>query len=333
MDKKTAVNESKELIKEIIQMYKDNIPGNRQSRFARHDYDFLIRIFDEIPLTQWKDAGIKYVQGVGDDEEVILHYDDTLKGTGKNGLILTTKYPYWKSVAEGEECVSIFDIDDLFIKGGEFIVNLMIRLNNGITKAFQITKIVNDEEKERFARLLQEIIQLLIEKSPVTSHEEKKEGWKSSQEGLEEEIRAVFKRNYIQKTLLFGDIPLEKLQNTRRKYVGNLEFTEKAILHYDDKFPFYPYTGLLLTNTHLRWRGWKSWKSFWPKADGVDISFDFDQVSVQCGWLYSSLIVHTTREDKPIIFLRMQLNKGQIESFAELLNLTIKLLKNQRGSL
>jgi len=64
--------------------------------------------------------------------------------------------------------------------------------------------------------------------------------------------------------------------------------------------------------------------------DVVDLSFDYNGITVEHQGIYSTIIFRTSREDKGVIFVRMQ-NRGQAESLVELLNQVIQLVKNQRG--
>jgi hypothetical protein len=307
---------SNELKIRILDIFDESAISNCHLLFESDEY-FL----------EMKNAGVIYMQNVEDGEEIILYYNDTIRKLPRNGLLLTTKFLYWKNFAEGLDFVKIIDIENMYVKHRRFISNLFIQLKNGIRKEFQITEITNKEERERFALMLKRIVQLLQGNTREETNEVSG-AYKSADARLEERVRGIFNRNFVDRILLFDDIPLEKLQNTRPMYVGPMEFRERAILHYDDKLAFYSKTGLLLTNTRLRWRGWRSWLSIRPKADDVNISFDFYEVSVEHRGLYSSLIIRTNREDKRVVFVRM-LNRGQIESFAKLLNQIIHLLKNR----
>lgn len=285
---------------------------------------------DGTTFLNMKNAGVLYMQKVEEGEEVILCYNDTTGDLPKNGLLLTTKSLYWKSIMEGVDFVSISEIEQIYAKSGRLLTSLMIGQKNGISKEFQVTEPMKRDELERFAQMLNGMIGILRANiSEEANIEPEVRGL--GQEDFKEKVRGILKRNYVDRILLFDDIPLEELQRTRSKYIVPLEIGEKPILHFDDKFPFYFTTGLFLTNTHLRVRGWRRLWSPWPKADVVNLSFDFKGISVEKKGIYSIFIIQTNRNDKSVIFGRI-VNRGQAESLAELLNQVIHLVKSQRGS-
>ena len=74
-------------------------------------------LFEHIPSKKLTNAKQKYAFEMGNDEDVVLLYDDTLFGTAKKGFLLTTKRLYSKNILEKEVFTDLVNIDTMIFKG------------------------------------------------------------------------------------------------------------------------------------------------------------------------------------------------------------------------
>ncbi|MCL2560629.1 MAG: zinc ribbon domain-containing protein [Turicibacter sp.] len=77
--------------------------------FNRHQ-PMQTRVFEDIQPRKLKNAKESMGRGMGDDEEIFLLYDDTVFGSGKNGVLLTTKGMYARGIGEGSMFIVYDDI-------------------------------------------------------------------------------------------------------------------------------------------------------------------------------------------------------------------------------
>ena len=70
----------------------------------------MLFLFDQIPQTRLKNAIKKYASSLSGDETVILLYDSSSYGSGKDGCILTSKRIYCKNMLEKSKFADITEI-------------------------------------------------------------------------------------------------------------------------------------------------------------------------------------------------------------------------------
>lgn len=107
----------KERIREIESKYMGALPPE-------------FSLFQNIPPNKLENAQKSYAPKFDSDESVICLYDDTFRGSAKNGFILTTKRLYFKNMAERSNVVNIANIDKITFKGG-FTADAILHLSSG----------------------------------------------------------------------------------------------------------------------------------------------------------------------------------------------------------
>jgi len=123
-----------------------------------HSIDSL-HFFESIAPHLLENARNSYALSLGADERVILLYDATVKKTGKEGFLLTTKRLYSKTIAEARnDYANISDINSVRIKTS-LITKIIVEMN--MQKDIEINVSETKRPAEALFNLLDKTIQLL----------------------------------------------------------------------------------------------------------------------------------------------------------------------------
>ena len=111
-------------------------------------------MFEDIPREKLQNAISSFAHTLSADETVIFLYDDTIRGSSKQGILLTTKYLYCES-----DVVSIPNINKMEIKYGKVTAKIVIDMQ---TRSDMIVHIAQMKKPaESLFNLLNEAVHLL----------------------------------------------------------------------------------------------------------------------------------------------------------------------------
>ncbi|MCL2378218.1 MAG: hypothetical protein FWC77_03735 [Defluviitaleaceae bacterium] len=120
-------------------------------------------LFDNIPSKKLKNAIAQYIPKPSEDETIVLFYDDTFWGSGKDGFILTTKRLLYKNFTDKGRTVQISDILCTPIQHNKEYNHILIEThrNEQIELHVQLPK----EQFMLLLDILEKILQLLIRRT------------------------------------------------------------------------------------------------------------------------------------------------------------------------
>jgi hypothetical protein len=118
--------------------------------------DDSLYFYENIPAKKKTNAKSSYVTPLDDDEAIICLYDSTIFGSAKEGICLTTKAIYWKSLAQEGQYIGYTDInkvklkeDDLFINGMTVeVCDFKEKLRKTLNKVVKHIKLSLDKENQ-----------------------------------------------------------------------------------------------------------------------------------------------------------------------------------------
>jgi len=113
-------------------------------------------VFDQIPANKLRNATRAYARTMGNDETVIVLYDDTVFGSSRDGFLLTTKRLYGKNILESGSFVELGDIINLtFVSGAAPEARAVTRA--GVMKKQLVVSQTNGQAEALFEALQQAV--------------------------------------------------------------------------------------------------------------------------------------------------------------------------------
>jgi len=113
-------------------------------------------LFDEAPSKRLNNGLSRFGHRISPNEEIILFHDSTTFGTGREGLILTTKALYWKEIFDSPKTLLLEKIVSFGRSGWLMNTTMTIKANHPNDNCRIITEHAVD-----FARLLNDVLPLL----------------------------------------------------------------------------------------------------------------------------------------------------------------------------
>jgi len=156
---------------EAIETQPSNTPMENNSMYVMDDFTKSkiiasfnqiekLYLFDNIPPQKLANAKISYASTLGDDETIIFLFDDTVRGSANEGMILTTKRLYSKNFGMSGNVAHISNINGLHVpKFGLVSSNVIVSMNAGSEIEVHITQ--SKSQAEAVFNVLNEIINMM----------------------------------------------------------------------------------------------------------------------------------------------------------------------------
>jgi len=120
-------------------------------------------VFDKIPANKLRNATRAYARTVGNDETIMVLYDDTVFGSSRDGFLLTTRRLYGKNIFESGFSAELADIVNLTFEGTETVLTapkVHAHTRTGVLQK-ELTVSNSNGQAEALFQALQQAIALL----------------------------------------------------------------------------------------------------------------------------------------------------------------------------
>ncbi len=127
-------------------------------KFLRPVSEPRVHIAPDIPPDKLKKARKGVLKFLAPDEEVLVLYDDTLWGGGRDGFALTESRFYWKDFLESAGAIDYGSIGDVTVNSG--VSACKIELDENVTASMTVA-----EDKEALSQGLAELLRRAADRS------------------------------------------------------------------------------------------------------------------------------------------------------------------------
>ena len=198
------------------------------------------------------------------EELILVLYDDTMFGSGKDGFVLTASGIHWKNFLEEPQCISYAQLDPETLSVSGFIFEL-----------------AGGQINITMSRGLQDILLELLQKLAKGGQQDAESG-PSAAMSLAQQIsrEALAVLGKADKVFIHPNIPPRKLSTVRKIHAGSLEEGEPILVLFDNTVFGGGSEGFLITPQRLCWRNTAKQPNAvrWTRLDRFTIQAEKKQV-------------------------------------------------------
>jgi len=116
--------------------------------------------FDQIPPKQLENAIDAYASSMRKDETAVFLFDETTRGNGKNGFLLSTRHLYIKNMWQNSVSLHLSEIQDMTVKHERALSTILLNTPSAVIE-IDFSKAENEEQGTAFFNVLKETVDLL----------------------------------------------------------------------------------------------------------------------------------------------------------------------------